>query len=154
MKKLFNKKSSDKFRNNNQGSYGGDRRFNRGGDKEFTPLCKATCAECGHTCQVPFKPTGSKPVYCNACFRKQGYDDGIERFGAKRFNRSNRDDKPAYKNQSRDRQPNRDGNDEVVNQLRTLNKKMDSLMQILKGHEEKTESEKIEKDDVINEMGF
>ena len=28
----------------------------------------ATCAECGAECQVPFKPTEGKPVYCSACF--------------------------------------------------------------------------------------
>ena len=31
---------------------------------------KATCASCGQTCEVPFRPTGSKPVYCKECFRK------------------------------------------------------------------------------------
>ena len=31
----------------------------------------ATCAQCGATCQVPFQPTGEKPVYCSDCFRAQ-----------------------------------------------------------------------------------
>lgn len=30
----------------------------------------ATCAACGAETQVPFKPTGVKPVYCRDCFRK------------------------------------------------------------------------------------
>ena len=30
----------------------------------------ATCAECGKTCQVPFKPDGSRPVYCSDCYQK------------------------------------------------------------------------------------
>lgn len=29
---------------------------------------KATCSKCGNECQVPFKPTQGKPVYCNDCF--------------------------------------------------------------------------------------
>lgn len=29
------------------------------------------CAECGKEAQVPFKPTGSRPVYCNDCFSKK-----------------------------------------------------------------------------------
>lgn len=29
----------------------------------------AVCAECGAETQVPFKPTGERPVYCNDCFR-------------------------------------------------------------------------------------
>ena len=29
------------------------------------------CADCGRTAQVPFQPTGSRPVYCNDCFRSR-----------------------------------------------------------------------------------
>ena len=28
----------------------------------------AVCVECGKECQVPFKPTEGKPVYCSECF--------------------------------------------------------------------------------------
>jgi len=31
-------------------------------------MFKVTCAECGRSCEVPFKPTGDKPVYCSECF--------------------------------------------------------------------------------------
>ena len=30
----------------------------------------ATCANCGVTTQVPFKPTGTRPVYCRNCFQR------------------------------------------------------------------------------------
>lgn len=35
---------------------------------------KAICADCRKECEVPFKPTGDRPVYCKECFskRKQG----------------------------------------------------------------------------------
>ena len=29
----------------------------------------AVCAQCGKETQVPFKPSGDRPVYCNDCFR-------------------------------------------------------------------------------------
>jgi len=29
---------------------------------------KAVCAECKKECEVPFKPTEGKPVYCSDCF--------------------------------------------------------------------------------------
>ena len=29
-----------------------------------------TCMKCGERCEVPFRPTEGKPVYCSACFRK------------------------------------------------------------------------------------
>lgn len=30
----------------------------------------AVCANCGAECQVPFVPSGERPVYCNECFEK------------------------------------------------------------------------------------
>jgi CxxC-x17-CxxC domain-containing protein len=32
---------------------------------------KATCAECGQECEVPFKPTEGRPVFCKECFRNK-----------------------------------------------------------------------------------
>jgi len=32
---------------------------------------KATCSECGQECEVPFKPTPGKPVYCFECFKEK-----------------------------------------------------------------------------------
>jgi len=29
----------------------------------------AVCADCGAECQVPFKPSGDRPVYCRECFQ-------------------------------------------------------------------------------------
>jgi len=31
----------------------------------------ATCADCKKECQVPFKPSGDRPVYCKDCFSKR-----------------------------------------------------------------------------------
>ncbi|NPE27177.1 hypothetical protein HNV12_04215 [Methanococcoides sp. SA1] len=36
-------------------------------DKE---MFKATCADCGEECEIPFNPTEGRPVKCNDCFRK------------------------------------------------------------------------------------
>jgi len=48
-----------------QGGYRGGGGF---GDRE---MHKATCSECGNECEVPFKPTEGKPVYCRECYRKR-----------------------------------------------------------------------------------
>jgi CxxC-x17-CxxC domain-containing protein len=37
---------------------------------------KVTCSSCGTRCEVPFKPTSNKPVYCDECFGKQGKSSG------------------------------------------------------------------------------
>ncbi|MEI8130533.1 MAG: CxxC-x17-CxxC domain-containing protein [bacterium] len=34
-------------------------------------LHRAVCSECNNTCEVPFRPNGSKPVYCKDCFGKK-----------------------------------------------------------------------------------
>lgn len=43
--------------------------------RERPELFHAVCANCGNDCEVPFKPTGSKPVFCRNCFDKQGGSD-------------------------------------------------------------------------------
>jgi CxxC-x17-CxxC domain-containing protein len=51
----------------------------RGGFRErrgdFRPsgpreMHKATCADCGKETEVPFKPSGDRPVYCQECYQK------------------------------------------------------------------------------------
>jgi CxxC-x17-CxxC domain-containing protein len=32
----------------------------------------AICSSCGKKCEVPFKPSGNKPVYCSECFENNG----------------------------------------------------------------------------------
>jgi CxxC-x17-CxxC domain-containing protein len=34
-------------------------------------LYKAVCAECKKDCEIPFQPTGERPVYCKECFSKR-----------------------------------------------------------------------------------
>jgi len=58
-------------------SYGGGGGYSSGGyggssssyDRAPRQMYDAVCADCGRTAQVPFQPTGSRPVYCNDCFR-------------------------------------------------------------------------------------
>jgi CxxC-x17-CxxC domain-containing protein len=51
-----------------------NRRFdNRRGSFDRGPreMHKAVCSECGQECEVPFKPTEGKPVFCRECFAKK-----------------------------------------------------------------------------------
>ncbi len=34
-------------------------------------MFSATCSSCGREAQVPFRPSGAKPVYCSDCFTSQ-----------------------------------------------------------------------------------
>lgn len=40
------------------------------GKREFT-MTKVICSSCGENCEVPFKPTSNKPIFCSNCFRKE-----------------------------------------------------------------------------------
>ncbi len=68
-----------KSRNNRFGGnrFGSNNRFakNRFGRSNFNnkprEMFKAKCASCGIDCEVPFKPTGDKPIYCRDCYTNQ-----------------------------------------------------------------------------------
>ncbi len=47
------------------GGYGGS--F---GSRPPREMHAVVCAECGKDTEVPFKPTGDRPVYCSDCFSK------------------------------------------------------------------------------------
>ncbi len=50
---------------------GGDRGGGFRRDFGEREMHDAVCSECGKKCQVPFKPTEGKPVYCRDCFAKR-----------------------------------------------------------------------------------
>ena len=82
-------RNKKKFGRRNSGSFGGrgSSRFDRGdsGDRferrDFDrpgrgsklEMHETTCDKCGNKCEVPFRPTSGKPVYCSDCFRKNKY---------------------------------------------------------------------------------
>lgn len=54
---------------NRGGNRGGG--FNRGGNFGGPrEMHKATCSSCGAECEVPFKPTEGREVYCKECYAK------------------------------------------------------------------------------------
>jgi len=57
-----------KRRDGGRRSFGGRDR----GDRERPEMHEAICSDCGKRCEVPFKPTGDKPIYCSQCFTNHG----------------------------------------------------------------------------------
>ena len=53
------------------GSYGGSSSAGGGYDRGPREMFTATCASCGREAQVPFRPSGAKPVYCSDCFTER-----------------------------------------------------------------------------------
>src|SRR3989338_6570968 len=73
----FNRGRKFGRRDSSRPSYRDSRRSCRDSDrperrdfKKEVEMHSATCDKCGARCEVPFKPSGSKPVYCSDCFRK------------------------------------------------------------------------------------
>jgi len=69
-------------------SYGKARSFRR-------EMYKVTCADCGKETEVPFRPDGSKPVYCRECYMKRkGSFGGRERYNRGSYGRRERPARP------------------------------------------------------------
>ncbi len=74
----FESKREDGGRDDRGGRFESrDRRpsFDRGGfrDREEKQMFTAVCDQCGQECEVPFKPSSNKPIFCSKCFEgKEG----------------------------------------------------------------------------------
>ena len=56
-----------RFESNDRGPRRDDRGNDRGGERKIE-LFTTACTTCGKSCEVPFKPDGTKPVLCRDCF--------------------------------------------------------------------------------------
>ncbi len=86
-----------------------------GGDNDRGPreMFKAVCDNCGKDCEVPFRPTSGKPVYCSDCFEKMGGRDG--------------DSRP----ERRESRPQAPRVDLSIAQFDSLNVKLDKILKLL-----------------------
>ena len=112
---------------------------------------KATCAECGNECEVPFKPRGDKPIYCSNCFENKGGRDKKPRrsdFGDKKMYQVTCDKcgnecevpfrptkgKPVYCRDcfgSKGPKTQRDDHEQFKTQFDILNTKLDKILKAL-----------------------
>lgn len=117
------------FRGGNGGGFGGGKPNFRGGDRggnRDNPMHKTVCSECDKSCEVPFRPSGDKPVYCNDCFSTRRGQEG----NAPRKDFGDRGPKRDFN----DRQAPRNdfkaapSNDETKKQLSDISMKLDRLL--------------------------
>jgi len=120
---------------NQGGDRGGDRGGFRKGGRDFGrpdfnrdrgergPSYRATCAECGKACEVPFMPKNGRPVYCADCFAKRGgkQDGGTDRGEKREFNNDRPFQRPAF-----GEQPRSDG--DTKRRLESIEYKIDKLV--------------------------
>lgn len=94
----------DRGKREDRGQRGGDKPVfygkSRGGDRSTdreVRMFKAVCSDCKKSCDVPFKPSSDKPVFCRDCFsakrdrETREYKAGLASGEPKKFGQ----DKPA-----------------------------------------------------------
>jgi len=75
----------------------GGRSFNRGASDSSRPaMHQAVCANCGQNCEVPFKPSGDRPVLCSNCFKGKD-SQGPRQSSGRDFSRPSFGDKRLFK---------------------------------------------------------
>lgn len=116
---------------------GGGRNYERpswGSGDRNRGMHRTICAQCGKSCEVPFRPIEGRPVYCNDCFqnKREGGNFGRpERFQKSDFGGNSNFFKPEF---SQSGQRN-DG--DIKRQLEILNSKIDRLinaMEAMRSH--------------------
>jgi CxxC-x17-CxxC domain-containing protein len=115
------------------GGHSNDRAGGNFGPREDRELFKAKCSACFQMCEVPFRPTNGKPVFCKDCFRDNAPSDRAPRHeshggGFRNDSRPPRDERPRHD----ERAPRVEGNDDMKKQLTNLESKVDYLIELLK----------------------
>ena len=119
----FKGKGGDDRRGGRRDDRGSGRRdFGGGRDSGRKSMHSAVCDECGQNCEVPFRPTSGKPIYCSNCF--DGKNDKSDRRGGGRDNR------------------NSNGGEQSSKQFKMLNEKLDKVLKLLSATAPKDEPKK------------
>jgi CxxC-x17-CxxC domain-containing protein len=116
-------------------SFGGDRGgksgFSGGRDGDRPEMHNAKCSDCGNNCEVPFRPTGNKPVFCSDCFKNKGSDNSRDsRDGGKR-DFGGRDSRPRFADKYPSKGGDRKGGSDYKAQFDILNTKLDKILRVL-----------------------
>lgn len=120
-------------RSGGRSNFGGNR---RDGDRREVSMHKAVCDKCHKSCEVPFRPSNDKPIYCNDCFGDKRGNEAPRRDFKNRD--SNRDFDSKKQNFSKPSFEKSLG-DDIKKQLSDISTKLDRLISLF----EKTESLKI-----------
>jgi len=126
-------KRSGGFGDNKRGGFdrrdSGSRSFSRGGfgggrDSARPAMHSAVCAECGNSCEIPFKPSGDRPVYCSNCFKNKKEGSASPRSDSRDFS------KPRFEASARTSAPI-SNNAFSGEQFAKLSEKLDKVLNIL-----------------------
>lgn len=100
---------------------------NRNNDSRDKEMFSAVCESCQKSCEVPFRPNGQKPVYCQNCFN--GQEKGGNNFKPS-FDRKKFGGHDSYRAPSEPRNDNR--TDQLQKQIEALGSKLDKVIDLIK----------------------
>ncbi|MDO8620249.1 MAG: hypothetical protein Q7R64_02780 [bacterium] len=130
-------KHNSKFGGGNKGGdrggFSGGNRFgkkNWDGPKE---MHKAVCAKCQKTCEVPFRPSGDRPVYCHDCFDKTKSNTPTGNFSRNEGDNFPKRDFNAPPTSRPDGNTNNRQIEDIKRQLDVVIAKLDRLLQKVEG---------------------
>lgn len=128
-----------KNRDSGRPNFGG-RDFKGGGNRDNgqTQMFSATCSNCRKQCEVPFRPSGEKPVYCRECFMKKRESaprGPLREAVSPDFSR---------KSQGASARP-----DDILRELRAISSKLDLVLQKLGKETQGTTKQAGKKDSVV-----
>lgn len=107
------------------GNSRGPARFARPGNDGPREMHTAECSKCHKSCQVPFRPNGTKPVFCADCFTREGDRDS----------RDSRDTRGSFQKREYGAPrsaPTEDRRiDELKRQLIQMDSKLDRIVQMI-----------------------
>lgn len=123
-----------KFGNRSRDRKDFPRRNFGGGDSRRPSLHDAVCDECGKDCQVPFRPSGDKPIYCSECFEKKGGRESNRPNwrGSRNRNFDDRDRGSSSQNNISDRSTS-----QLIEKIEILNTKLETIINLLSSVGEK-----------------
>jgi len=133
----------------NRGGFKERGNFNRSSDFERKEMFDTVCDECGKDCQVPFKPTGDRPVYCSNCFREREEKGNNDDRGNRRFDNDRQparrfeDSRPAERNFEKPAVQSHEIS-KIMDQLTSMNSKIEKLLRLIESQSVK-ESAQVEK---------
>ena len=106
------------------GRFGGGDFSRRGSGRR--EMHQAVCDKCGKNCEVPFRPSGDKPIFCSNCF--EGMDGrSSKRSGRSGFGKSDNTNK------------------QLLEQVSSLNVKLGRILKLIESTVEKKPVSKINK---------
>lgn len=119
-------------------SFGGSPRFNdRGSDRGPVEMHSAVCDNCGKSCEVPFRPTSGKPVYCSNCFESKR-ENSDSRSSGRYEGRS-----PERRNYERPQ--NEQSSFDSPSKFAEINAKLDNILRLLESQKPLVKEKKPEK---------